>query len=84
MSAKRSLVARYIVKSVLYGIWVFRNKATFHNGTEDHHAIIQYIVSDIKNRLKLDYFRLSGSKFSSLWLIPDFVSVRDGQPTILI
>ena len=82
--AKRSRVARYIIKSILYGIWVFRNKATFHNGTVDHCAIIHYVVSDIRNRLKLDFFRLSESKFSSLWLIPDFVSVRNGHPSILI
>ena len=84
VSAKRSRVARYLIKSILYGIWVFRNKATFHNGTEDHRAIIRYVVSDIRNRLKLDFFRLSESKFSSLWLIPDFVSVRNGHPSILI
>ena len=34
VSAKRSRVARYIIKSILYSIWVFRNKATFHNGTK--------------------------------------------------
>lgn len=83
VSAKRSLVARYLVKSILYGIWVFRNKTTFHNGTEDHSAIIRYITSDIKNRLKFDHFRLPES-FLRLWLIPRFVFVRDGHPNILL
>ena len=30
-SAKRARIARHLVKSILYGIWVFRNKATFYN-----------------------------------------------------
>ena len=63
VSAKRPLMARYLIKSILYGIWVFRNKATFHNSNEDHRAIIRYIASNIRNRLNLDLYRLSESKF---------------------
>ncbi len=82
--AKRSLIAQYMVKSILYGIWNFRNRATFHNGTDDHRAIIKYVIHDIKNRLKLDFFCLSEAKFFCLWLIPGFCTVRNGHPCILI
>ena len=50
-SAKRANLARLFVKSILYGIWTFRNKSTFHNGTEDHRAIIWYVSSDLKRRV---------------------------------
>lgn len=42
----------FVLKSILYGIWWFRNKAVFHNGKEDSRAIIKYIVVDIKNRIR--------------------------------
>ena len=57
----------YLVKTVLYALWHFRNKATFHNGTEDHRAIIRYICHDITTRLLVDYSRLPERKFCSLW-----------------
>ena len=37
---KNNAIARYLVKTVLYALWHFRNKATFHNGTEDHRALL--------------------------------------------
>ena len=51
-----------LLKTVLYGIWKFRNKSTFHNGNEDSHAIIRYIKTDIRKRISLDHFRLSNSE----------------------
>ena len=35
----------FVIKTILYGIWKFRNKATFHNGKENSRAII-YILLD--------------------------------------
>ena len=63
-------LARFLVKTILYGIWKFRNKATFHNGREDSQAIIRYIKNDIRKRISLDHFRLSFSDFSSAWESP--------------
>ena len=57
----------FLIKSILYGIWRFRNKAVFHNGREDSRANTKYIIIDIKNRIKADRFRFSPSKFRSLW-----------------
>ena len=39
VSRKRLNLFSFIVKTILYGIWVFRNRATFQNGKEDHRAI---------------------------------------------
>lgn len=60
----------FLIKSILYGIWRFRNKAVFHNGREDSKAIAKYIITDIKNRIKTDCFRFSPNKFRSLWCHP--------------
>ena len=65
----------YLIKSILYGTWKFRNKATFHNGTESDRAIIRYILQDVTSRIKLDHFRLPAAKFSSLWMHPKFCLV---------
>ena len=46
-SAKRAIIAPHLVKSILYGIWVFRNKATFYNVSYDHRAIIKFVVGDL-------------------------------------
>ena len=47
LSAKRARLARHLTKSILYGIWTFRNRATFCNGKEDHRAIIRYVSYDL-------------------------------------
>ena len=65
--AKSARLARFLIKTTLYGIWKFRNKATFHNGHEDSQAIIRYIKTDIRKRISLDHFRLSQSDFASAW-----------------
>ena len=79
VSPKRARIARFLVKSILYGIWVFRNKATFYNGTEDHRAIIRYVRLDVKRRISLDFFRLSDSRFSDSWVVNHFCTVEDGS-----
>ena len=70
LSRNRAIII-FLIKSILYGIWKFRNKATFHNGTETDRAIVRYIVQDITSRIKLDHFRLPVAKFSSLWVHPE-------------
>ena len=80
----RTRMCRYLIKSILYGVWVFRNKATFHNGHEDHPAIIRYVSNDVRKRVKLDFIRIPGSRFSRLWLIPGFCTIAGGHPSILI
>ncbi len=69
VSRNRAIII-YLIKSILYGIWKFRNKATFHNGTESDRAIVRYITQDVTSRIKLDHFRLSAARFSSFWVHP--------------
>ena len=79
----KARVCRFLIMSILYGVWVFRNKATFHNGREDHRAIIKYISNDVRKRVKLDFFRLPESQFFRFWFTPGFCTVVDGHPRIL-
>ena len=69
-------IAIYFVKTILYGLWTFRNKATFRNGSDTSDATVNYISGDIKIRLNLDYQRLSPNKFGKVWgeLTPSYVT----------
>ena len=67
----------FLIKTILYGIWKFRNKATFHNGKENYKAITRYIVQDVKNRIFLDKHRLSPNTFRDLWEHPAICSFRE-------
>ena len=84
VSSKRARLACHLVKSILYGIWAFRNKATFYNGRENHRAIIRYVSSDLKQRVSLDFSRFSDSRFSSLWLLDGFCALENGLPQVTI
>ena len=59
-SKKNTAIARYLIKSILYGIWVFRNKSTFQDGTKDYRAIVRYNRHNIATRLHIDFLRMSG------------------------
>ena len=83
IDAKSARLARFLVLTILHGIWKFRNKATFHNGHDDSRAIIRYIITNIRNRVSTDYFRLSHSEFTSAWESP-VVSVTDTTYQVLI
>lgn len=74
---KLNRVTYFLIKTVLYAIWRFRNKSTFHNGTETHRAIIKYATQDFKSRIKLDHFRLPSERFLDIWGLPFLVSLRD-------
>ena len=75
---KRARIARYRVKSILHSVWFFRNKATFHNGNEDHRALIRLVSCDVKKRIFADFSRFSESRFSTLWVLPGFCTVENG------
>ena len=75
---KLARIPRYLVKSILYGVWLFRNKATFHNGHEVSKAIIRFVLDDITHRIQLDHFRLSDNRFSGFWVADNFCSIQDG------
>ena len=67
---KYARIARYLVKSILHVIWKFRNKCTFHNGTERSSVIIKYIIQDVKCRIHVGHFRLSPNAFKTAWESP--------------
>ena len=69
----------FVIKTILYGIWKFRNKATFYNGKENSKAFIRYINQDIKKRILVDKNRLSPSVFRDLWSHPALCSFQDND-----
>ena len=79
---KQASIARFLIKSILYGIWTFRNRATFRNGTETHQAIIRYILSEVSKKIRLDHIRLSESRFSERWTLSSFCAIENGLPVI--
>ena len=79
VSRKRLNLFSFIVKTILYGIWVFRNRAIFQNGKEDHRAIIKFISSDILMRVRLDKFRLTETRFNDLWSLPSFCAIESSR-----
>ena len=76
LPTKEDTITRYLIKSILYGLWTFCNKATFHNGTESPRAIVRYIWNDITTRLHVDFFRLSLPTFEKLWCHPSICAVN--------
>ena len=79
---KCNRIAYFMIKTILYAIWKFRNKATFHNGREDYRAIIKYALHDIKGRICLDFYRLPQSRFLKIWGIPCLCNVDDDFLTL--
>ena len=75
--SKNFRILLFLIKTILYGIWKFRNKATFHNGKEDSKALIRYIKLNIKNRILIDKHRLSPLVFRDLWSHPAICSFRE-------
>jgi len=57
----------YIIMTILYGLWTFQNKATFHIGTKSPQTVVQYINQDITTRLQVDFSRYSTDHFTKLW-----------------
>ena len=59
-----------VIKTILYAVWKFHNKVTFHNGKENSSDISRYVCQDIKRRILIDKHRLSPNRFRSLWAHP--------------
>ena len=76
--AKRSAIARFIIKTIIYGVWLFRNKSTFRNVKDNYCAIIHYVSFDISSRIRVDFLRLTSSCFLDRWSFSPFVCVSDG------
>ena len=70
VSPKKAQLARFLIKTILYGVWKFRNKATFHNGNDTPEGMIRYILGDVRNRVACDFFRLPFSEFKNVWEAP--------------
>ena len=83
-SDKNTAIARYLIKSILHGIWFFRNKSTFHNGTEDHRAIVRYIRHDIATRLHVDFSRMTEHSFLALWCHDNICEVSNERLIITL
>ena len=54
-SVKRARIARHLVKSILYGIWVFRNKATFYNVSYDHRLLLNLLWEIFDRKFELTF-----------------------------
>ena len=39
---KKSFIARFVIKNVIFSIWYFQNKSTFYNGREEASALIKF------------------------------------------
>ena len=76
MSKESTYFSLYIIKTIVYGIWVVRNKATFHIGKERSKAITKYITSVVKKRVMYDKHRFSPAKSRSLWTHPALCDFR--------
>lgn len=74
---KNFRIVLFLIKTILYALWKFRNKATFHNGKENSKAIIRYINQDIKKRILLDQHRLNPNLFRDLWSHPALCFFRE-------
>ena len=78
ISAKRSAIARFVIKTIIYGVWLFRNKSTFRNVKDNHRAIIRYVLFDISSSVRVDFLRLTSFRFLDRWSFPPFISINDG------
>ena len=84
VSPKNAQLIRFLIKTILYGIWKFRNKATFHNGNDTPEGMIRYILSDIKNRVACDYYRLTFSEFRNCWEAPGLCRLNGDSYKLLL
>ena len=83
INAKSDRLARFIVKTILYSILFFRNKTTFHNGTDDERAIVRYVRNEISLRLRADHMRLPDKMFNETWIHPNISKLSGKKLEIL-
>ena len=77
--SKEHRLTRYVTQSILNGVWMFRNKATFHNGKENSSAIVKFIRNDMITRLNVDFSRLSLNDFQRVWCHPALCEVHEQE-----
>ena len=62
-SAKKSATARYIIKTIITVVWLFRNKTSFRNIKDNYPAIIRFVSFDISSHISTDFLHLTLSHF---------------------
>ena len=83
-SAKHKDVLIYLIQTIIYAVWKFRNRATFYNGRDDHRAIIKFVLQDVKFRLRCDFVSMSRTLFYSRWVFPGLCQVVGDKLTIAL
>ena len=63
ISAQKFVIARYVIKTIIYGVWYFRNKTTFRGIKDNHRAILRFSSFDISSRVRIDFHCLTSSRF---------------------
>lgn len=81
---RKNAIALFLIKSILYAIWTFRNASTFHNRYDEPKAIIRYASQNIISRVKLDHYCLPSAAFSHLWEVPRFCRVNENSIQVFI
>ena len=67
---KVSRIARFLNKSIFYG-------NNFFNYVVNHRSIIKLVISYVKCRIKLDFCRLSQSRFMDYWICGNLSTVTN-------
>ena len=83
-SAKHKDVLIYLIQTIIYAVWKFRNRATFYNGRDDHRAIIKFVLQDVKFRLRCDFVSMFRTLFYSRWVFPGLCQVVGDKLTIAL
>ena len=76
-SLRKSHIAQAFIKNIVYAIWVFRNKSTFHNGREQAPAVVKFALHSIKGRVKVDFHRLPRNSFNDTWGFPNICYISN-------
>lgn len=68
-SDPKAIVFSFIVKTILYEIWISHNRATFRTKHDTPNAIIQNVHPEISFRIKHEFDRLRIAPFEKLWAV---------------
>ena len=66
-SNQKTILFSFVVKTILYSIWTFRNRATFHLCKVPYKTIITDAENEIRFRLQHEFAHLRRSPFIKLW-----------------
>jgi len=64
-----NVIVMFVIETVLYCIWTFRNRATFDNCVVHSDNIIQFCRSLIRKRLLVERLRLNDELFRETWCV---------------